>query len=87
MHKKLPLCPGVSPGVLDPYHEILTETEHDRKVVSHLFSCVASVSLLYLTGELRSSLVREYTQDSPESGGVLTVVLVCPVKKQVLLPP
>lgn len=38
-------------------------------------------------GELRSSLVGERTQESPESGGVLTVVLAYPVKKQVLLPP
>lgn len=44
-------------------------------------------SLPGLTGELRSALVGECPQESPESGGVLAIVLVYPVKKQVLLPP
>lgn len=55
--------------------------------MQHLFGWTASVSQPCFTGELRGSLVREHTQESPESGGVLTVVLAYPVKKQVLLPP
>lgn len=48
---------------------------------------MASASWPCFPGELRSTLVRERPQESPESGGVLTVVLVYPVKQQVLLPP